>query len=416
MRTRGLGRAYARGRAWWVQYNFRGRTFRESVGTWIEETTTEGRTRRRPTTRADAVRLLRKRQAEMGTGRLIGPDMEKTTFEDLARMLVADYTVNARKSIETAQGSLKALRSVFGPAYARDITLDRLDVYVATRLEAGRKPATIRNELAALKRAFHLGERAGKTICPPFPVLHVSNTRTGFFEEPEFRAVLAGLSADLQPVIEFMYLTGWRTSEVFTLEWRNIDFVAGVVRLEPGTTKNDEGREFPFSVLPPLEALLRRQRERTTAIERETGQIIRWVFHRQGTPVRDVRGAWETVCIAAGFFRIVPVLDAAGQQRVAKDGTPLVVKKATRLIHDFRRTAVRNLERAGVPRSVAMKLTGHKTESVYRRYAIVAPADLVEGVKKLAGLHAVQSTGTRSVVVPFPARSSTELAQSGGMR
>ena len=182
--TRGLGRAYARGRAWWVQYNFRGRTYRESVGTWIEETTGEGRTRRRPTTRADALRLLRKRQAEMGTGRLVGPDIEQTTFEDLARMLVADYTVNERKSLETAQGSLKALRSRVRPALARDITLDRLDAYVATRLGAGRKPATIRNELAASKRAFHLAERAGKAVSPPFPLLRVSNARTGSSRSP----------------------------------------------------------------------------------------------------------------------------------------------------------------------------------------------------------------------------------------
>jgi len=57
------------------------------------------------------------------------------------------------------------------------------------------------------------------------------------------------------------------------------------------------------------------------------------------------------------------------------------------LVHDLRRTAVRNLERAGVSRSAAMKLTGHKTESVYRRYAIVSEADLTEGVGKLAALH-----------------------------
>ncbi len=56
-----------------------------------------------------------------------------------------------------------------------------------------------------------------------------------------------------------------------------------------------------------------------------------------------------------------------------------------RLLHDFRRTAVRNLERAGVARSVAMKMTGHKTESVYRRYAIVSDADLQEASRKLAG-------------------------------
>jgi ABC transporter substrate binding protein len=59
---------------------------------------------------------------------------------------------------------------------------------------------------------------------------------------------------------------------------------------------------------------------------------------------------------------------------------------AGRILHDFRRTAVRNLERAGVSRSVAMKMTGHKTEAVYRRYAIVSEADLHEAARKLAAI------------------------------
>ena len=63
-----------------------------------------------------------------------------------------------------------------------------------------------------------------------------------------------------------------------------------------------------------------------------------------------------------------------------------------RIFHDLRRTAVRNLERAGVPRSVAMELTGHKTEAVYRRYAIVAEADLAVAAGKLASLHASSRT------------------------
>jgi integrase len=56
-----------------------------------------------------------------------------------------------------------------------------------------------------------------------------------------------------------------------------------------------------------------------------------------------------------------------------------------RILHDFRRTAVRNMERAGVPRSVAMKLTGHRTESIYKRYAIVNDADLQAAAQRLAG-------------------------------
>jgi integrase len=54
-----------------------------------------------------------------------------------------------------------------------------------------------------------------------------------------------------------------------------------------------------------------------------------------------------------------------------------------KLIHDFRRTAVRNLERAGVPRSTAMQMVGHKTEAIYRRYAIVDEQMHREGAAKL---------------------------------
>ena len=381
MKARGLGRVYQRGSTWWVQYSFRGTRHRESSDS---------------ANRVEAVKLLRRRLAEMGRGWLVGPDVERTTFEDLARMLLDDYRVNERKSVETAEGSLKALRPVFGTSLARDITLDRLNAYVAARLEAGRKPATVQNELAALKRAFHLAERAGKAIGPPFPTLSVRNARAGFFEEPEFRAVLARLPADVQPIAEFAYLTGWRKAEILGRRWSHVDFTAGTVRLDPGTTKNDDGRTFPFAVLPPLADLLRRQRDHTTAVERATGRIISSVFHREGVPILDFRGAWERACIAAGFVRVDPTTQA---------------EKPARLFHDFRRTAVRNLERAGVPRSVAMKLTGHKTEAVYRRYAIVAEADLAEGVKKLAALHASEA-GSGRKVVPFSGRTGTVRAQN----
>jgi integrase len=173
--------------------------------------------------------------------------------------------------------------------------------------------------------------------------------------------VLKHLPEVIRPVVTFAYYTGWRIrSEVLPMQWRQIDLAAGTVRLEPGTTKNEEGRLFPFAVLHQLAEVLQEQRLRTNEMQSKKERLIPWVFHRNGRPIKDFRKAWKLACEAAGIAGMIP--------------------------HDFRRTAVRNLERAGVSRSAAMKLTGHKTESVYRRYAIVSESDLAEGVKKLAAL------------------------------
>jgi integrase len=216
---------------------------------------------------------------------------------------------------------------------------------------------------------------------PEFPRLAVHNTRVGFFEEADLRAVLAQLPEAVRGPIEFAYLTGSRIpSEVLPLTWAQVDFRAGMVRLEVGRTKNGEGRTFPFRALPPLEALLKRQRDDTSAVERRLGQIVPWVFHRDGRPVREFHKSWRAACRRAATVR------ESGLSRVVR---PELLE---RIPHDLRRTAVRNLERAGVNRSVAMQVTGHKTESVYRRYAIVAEQDLREGVAKLAALHATRGT------------------------
>ena len=145
--------------------------------------------------------------------------------------------------------------------------------------------------------------------------------------------------------------------------------------MEPGETKNGEGRMFPLT--PGLRAVLERQRERTTALEQAQGRIIPWVFHRNGEPIRDLRIAWGKACKDAGL--------------------------PGKLLHDFRRTAVRNLERAGVPRSTAMVMVD-RTESIYLRYAITDEAMLREGAEKLAKLHEAAGGATFPAVVPFKAK------------
>lgn len=204
---------------------------------------------------------------------------------------------------------------------------------------------------------------------PEFSIPQENNARQGFFELDDFRAVQLELPKPLRPLVEFAYLTGWRRREILTLTWANVDRDAEVIRLEICTTKNREGRTFPYGVLPALKALIDAQWERRDGL---------FVFHRNGARIRDYYTAWHNACTRAAV----------------RDG--LVIRPALlgRIPHDFRRTAVRNLERAGVARSVAMQLTGHKTESVYRRYAIVAEQDLREGVEKLA--HNAEINGKRA--------------------
>jgi len=359
MKERGMGRVYRRGKVWWVEYWHRGKQYRESGGS---------------TDKGVALKVLKQRLGEMGQGRLPKPDAEKVTLGDLESILLDDYKVNERRSIERVKDSLVHLRDFFvRESRAVDITADRLTAYRATRRDEGASPATARYELACLKRAFNLAIAAGRLVQKPtFPAITVNNTRTGFFEEAEFRGVLSHLPQDVQPVAEFMYLTGWRKSEALSLQWRQVDFGAGIVRLDPGTTKNREGRVLPFHALPELAEVLNRQRERTSALEQANGVIVPWVFHRDGEAIRYFRRSWVTACRKAGVPNRIP--------------------------HDFRRTAARNLIRAGVPERIAMTILGHRTRSIFDRYNIVNEADLAEGLSKLARAREAGPTTARPKV------------------
>jgi integrase len=167
-------------------------------------------------------------------------------------------------------------------------------------------------------------------------MLHVENARKGFFEPEQYRAVVKQLPEHLRPLAAIAYITGWRAmSELLSRQWRHVDLGKGWLRLDPGESKNGEGREFPFT--PDMRSVLENQREIVRTIEREQACVIPWVFvQADGSRIKDFRWAWRKACRDAG----VP----------------------GRLVHDFRRTAVRNLERAGVPRSAAMRMTGHKTK------------------------------------------------------
>ncbi len=358
------GRKFLRGTIWWIQYFFNGEDRRESTHS---------------TNEAVADKLLTQRMAKKDDGTLTEAAIKPRKFDDLQAAIEGEYQLNQRPSLDRVQVAFKALGAMFTGWKANAITKDRLMEYANARIAEGKAHSTVRYELACLRRAFRLAE----IPCPYFPSLSIQNTRTGFFEWPDFCAVLDHLPKYLRPVMTVGYFTGWRVqSELLPLQWSHVNFGAGTITLDPGSTKNHEGRVYPFSQFPALLSVLQTQRETAQQIGKARGLIVPWVFFRLTKttvePIKSYKTAWTRATQAAG----VP----------------------DRLVHDLRRTGVRSLRLAGVPENVAMQLTGHKTRSVFDRYDIVDGRDRGFAVGKLAAFHAHNSTlqDNHGTISPLP--------------
>ncbi len=156
---------------------------------------------------------------------------------------------------------------------------------------------------------------APKTLPPCISSVRRLALTKGFFEPEQYRAVLRHLPGYLQPVLTTAYITGWRISEILSRKRHHVDLAAGWIRLEPGETKNREPRMFPIT--PELRGCLMEQIERTRQMEKATGRVIPWLFHRDGRRIGSFRKSWRRAIVAAGC--------------------------PGRLVHDCRRSAVRNL-------------------------------------------------------------------------
>jgi integrase len=351
---------------WWIKYSAGGQIFRESS---------------KSDRYGDAERLLKTRIGEVATGAFHGLQIEKTTIDQLLDDVLLDYGTNG-KAVRFPRAAIgHHLRPYFRGRRATAITTEAIKKYVAfrrssdqgTRPYRGRleevkqipiKPAcnaTINRELALLKHAFYLGWKSTprKVASVPYiPMLEEHNVRKGFFEHDQFLAMRTALPEYLRPVLTFAYYTGCRRGEILALQWSQVDLSERVVRLEPGTTKNDEARNLPLT--SELYEILSMQK----SIRDAKFPTCSWVFFNEaGGRIGRFQRSWRTACTAAGL--------APGEG------------ETDRLFHDLRRSGVRNLIRAGVPEAVAMRISGHKTRSVFERYNIVSERDLHEAARKL---------------------------------
>ncbi len=141
--------------------------------------------------------------------------------------------------------------------------------------------------------------------------------------------------------------------EIRNLKWSSVDRSSWIVRLEVGTSKNNEGRTVYLNdeLKIIFQDLWNERKER--------GILLPYVFPNKDYTgkIKDFRGSWDAVFKKTGIER--------------------------KLFHDLRRTAVRNMVRTGIPERVAMQISGHKTRSVFDRYNIVNDSDLIKAQKCL---------------------------------
>jgi integrase len=277
------------------------------------------------------------------------------TFDDLSTALIEDYVLNRRRSLATLLSTrLPPLRRAFGTARMNQVSVARIRGYTAARLREGAAPATVNRELAALRRMLRLAVIAGlMPTCPVIPMLEESAPRQGFVTSHQFGLLREALPERLRDFVAFLFYSSWRPSEARSLAWSWVDLEAREIRLPPACSKNGLPRTLPLR--GELAAIIDRALlDRVDIASRpSTAPDDDYVFH----PV-NIRRAWTAATDACGLTGL--------------------------LIYDLRRTAIRNFVRAGVPEAVAMRLSGHRTRTVFERYNIVSSDDLAKAVASVA--------------------------------
>ncbi|HYB20721.1 MAG TPA: site-specific integrase, partial [Thermodesulfobacteriota bacterium] len=359
---------YLRGKVYWVKYSVNGKPRMENSHCG-------------PGQLKAAIKFRNSKMGDIAKGIIPSLRMDKTSFEDLAKLITDDYINKKRKSIETLGYHLQHLRKFFGDYRAANITTMKIQEYVDYRREEEVQDSTIRLELSDLRRMFTIAYEETTppkvSAIPRFPKLEKGSVREGYFELEEFLPLRQALPPYLRTLTTLAFKRGMRRGEILGLRWdkHKIDLMEGEINLGMWDTKNKQPRIIPLDA--ELLELFKFQR-----MERDQRfPSCPWVFFgEKGERIKDFRSAWRSACLKVGLCQ--PLLDEQGQP--VKDEKGEVVLVPNKLFHDFRRTAVRNMVRAGISERVAMMISGHKTRAVFDRYNIVDTRDVKKASQRLS--------------------------------
>jgi integrase len=317
---------------WVAQYYVNGQRFRKSTGTPVK---------------AEAEAKLRDWMGASERGEKAKPQTQGLTYEMLRDDLLEYYAEQQHKSLrKRADGTpylypMTALDNFFAGKKVNNIDRDAASAFVTKRRAEGISNDAINNSLRLLRRMFNLARDCDKLTSVPRFALLPSKSRSGFLPAESFQKLFDNLPSRLQPMLLLLYTTGVRVGEAERIEWSAVDLDGAKITLLEGETKNDESRVLPL--VPELVKLL-------TAMPSREGRVF--------PTKRAMQQAFPTACVAAKIEGL--------------------------LVHDLRRSAVRELRHAGIAEGVAMKISGHRDRSVFERYNVVSHDDVLDAGKQLA--------------------------------
>jgi integrase len=365
-----------RGCRWWyAQFYREGRQIRVSTKTEVKE---------------EAKKTLRRLMGD--TERGITPEVElrKIRYADLRSALLQNYVERGNKSLQTmADGSetiwgLKSLDEFFGYKAPKPgepdsgdfglpmtkITTDTARDFAKERLDEGLSNDTVNGSLRLLRRMLTIAHEDNKIqIVPKIRMLKNSAARKGFLVKESFDSLITFIPSNLKPIVTFLYYCGVRLGEARQIQWPQVDLDAALIRLEEDQTKNSDARTVP------LPDVLIRMLE---PIKPKEGSVF---------DATNLRKEWHKACVAAKLGTLTKV-----------EGIP-DPRYTGLIIHDLRRSAIKNLMKAGVNEKVAMKISGHKTRAVFDRYHIVDTEDVVDAMRRVQdhGLVSQEKNGEKLV-------------------
>lgn len=359
-------------RFWWAQFFVNGKAVRKSTKKTIKE---------------EALPVLRRFMGDTERGLPVADG--KLRYTDMRTALIDDYVRKGNRTLEQrADGSetivgLPQLDAYCG--YSKDnpgiklssITPEWVRGFVRKRTEEDAGPAMVNRSLQALRRGLNIMREEGKiAVVPKIKLMKEPPARRDFLEPTKFDELLKALPSYLRPLVALLYFTGARKGEALAIEWDQVDLDKREIRLHDEQTKSGEARVLP---LPSRVVDLLRP------TQRKSGKVFE---------ATNLRVEWETACASVGLGTRTEMQSEAPrndrkQPRVARSKWH---QYSGLRLHDLRRSAVRNLRvMGGVPETVAMKISGHKTRAVFDRYNIVTTGDLHA---------AMQSVETASLALP----------------